>query len=327
MSTLSTAAAIYYRLRPLMPRRLQIALRRVRAQYLRPKVQDQWPILESAGEPPAGWTGWPDNKRFALVLSHDVEHAKGQSRSLQLMELEKARGFRSSYNFVPERYTPDSHVHQVLQENDFEVAVHGLLHDGRLFDSEETFLERSAKINQYIESWQASGFCSPASHHNLDWMHVLDIAYDSSTFDTDPFEPQTDGLKQIFPLWVPGINGRPGFVELPYTLAQDHALYIIMQEKNSDIWKRKLEWIVEKGGMAHFITHPDYIYFGDGKQGLEEYDVALYLGFLEYIKTQYADQYWLATPKEMAAFWKSWATSPKAGGRSNDQVRQTQLPT
>jgi hypothetical protein len=32
-----------------------------------------------------------------------------------------------------------------------------------------------------------------------------------------------------------------------------------MGEKTISIWKKKLDWIVEKGGMALLITHPDYM--------------------------------------------------------------------
>ena len=39
-------------------------------------------------------------------------------------------------------------------------------------------------------------------YHNLDWIHDLDIYYDASTFDTDPFEPQPDGFKTIYPFTV-----------------------------------------------------------------------------------------------------------------------------
>jgi hypothetical protein len=47
-----------------------------------------------------------------------------------------------------------------------------------------------------------------------------------------------------------------GYVELPYTLPQDFTLFTVMREKDIDIWKKKLDWIVEKGGMALLITHP-----------------------------------------------------------------------
>jgi hypothetical protein len=40
-------------------------------------------------------------------------------------------------------------------------------------------------------------------YHDLELLHHLDIEYDASTFDTDPFEPQPDGMGTIFPFWVP----------------------------------------------------------------------------------------------------------------------------
>ena len=47
------------------------------------------------------------------------------------------------------------------------------------------------------------GFRTPTMFHHLEWTGELDIEYDSSTFDTDPFEPQPDGVGTIFPFWVP----------------------------------------------------------------------------------------------------------------------------
>ena len=64
-----------------------------------------WPIDPNSAAPPPGWKGWPDGKQFALVLSHDVDNQKGQERVLELAKLEMKLGFRSAFNFVPERYT------------------------------------------------------------------------------------------------------------------------------------------------------------------------------------------------------------------------------
>ena len=44
-----------------------------------------------------------------------------------------------------------------------------------------------------------------------------------------------------------------------------------MKEKNIDIWKQKLDWIAENGGMALVNAHPDYMNFDGGKLGIEEY--------------------------------------------------------
>jgi len=54
---------------------------------------------------------------------------------------------------------------------------------------------------------EASGFRSGFMLRNLDWFAYLDVQYDASTFDTDPFEPQPDGGHTIFPFWVPRPNG------------------------------------------------------------------------------------------------------------------------
>ena len=32
--------------------------------------------------------------------------------------------------------------------------------------------------------------------HQLGWLHALGVEYDSSTFDTDPFEPESDGPQE-----------------------------------------------------------------------------------------------------------------------------------
>lgn len=126
-----------------------------------------------------------------------------------------------------------------LENRGFEVGVHGLKHDGKLYTSGKIFKERAHRINHYLKKWNAVGFRSPAMHHNLEWIHDLHIDYDASTFDTDPFEPQNDGVGTIFPFWVEHKTLRKGYVELPYTLPQDSTLFIIMKEKTNNIWKKK----------------------------------------------------------------------------------------
>ncbi|NIR48086.1 hypothetical protein GWO43_06550 [candidate division KSB1 bacterium] len=292
----------YYLLKPIIPRRLQICLRRIHAKRKRYLYSDIWPILTRAGRTPANWPGWPDQKKFALVLTHDVETALGHSKCEALANLEETLGFRSSFNFVPERYQVSPLLRQRLSERGFEVGVHGLLHDGKLFRSREIFRERARRINQYLNEWDAVGFRAPAMHHNLEWLHGLNIEYDLSTFDTDPFEPQSDGVEMIFPFWVNGAREHQGYVELPYTLPQDHALFVILKERTIDIWKEKLHWIVAHGGMALLNVHPDYIIFNGSKLGLEEFPAAYYTDFLMHIKRNYEGEYWHALPRQVARF-------------------------
>ena len=294
----------YYLLKPLIPRRAQLFARRQVARRKRAKCRDVWPIDQSAGAPPVRWKGWPSGKRFALVLSHDVDTAKGFARSIDLMGIEKDLGLRSTFYFVPEGYRVDRAVREQLAGSGFEVGVHGLKHDGKMFRSRKIFLDRAKRINSYLKSWGTAGFSSPSMHRNLDWIEELDIEYDISTFDTDPFEPQPQGVRTIFPFWVPKASMPGGFVELPYTLPQDHCLFIILRERDTRIWKDKLDWIAAKGGMAFLNTHPDYMSFGGKKLGLEEYPVDRYVDFLEYARLRHGNDYWHAKASEVARFWR-----------------------
>lgn len=295
---------IYYLVKPLIPRGLQITLRRRVILRKRPLYENVWPIDERAGKSPDKWPGWPAGKRFALVLTHDVDTAKGQDKTLLLAELERNLGFRSSFNFVPKRYNVQEGLRNHLDKNGFEVGVHGLYHDGKYYTSRKLFCDRAREINGYLKEWGSVGFRSPSMQHNLEWIHELDIEYDASTFDTDPFEPQPDGMATIFPFWVAGKAHQKGYVELPYTLPQDFTLFVLLRERDICIWKRKLDWIVEHGGMALLNTHPDYMNFGGEKLGLEEYPPKRYEEFLEYVKRKYNGQYWHVLPEEMARFCK-----------------------
>jgi len=162
-----------------------------------------WPIDHNAGKPPEGWTGWPNGNKFALVLTHDVETAEGLDKCYQLAEIEERLGFRSSFSFVPGDYPVPAALRQSLTDRGFEIGVHGLHHNGNPFRSDSFFKKQAIEINRYLKEWGSVGFRSPSMYHDLELLHHLDIEYDASTFDTDPFEPQPDGMGAIFPFWVP----------------------------------------------------------------------------------------------------------------------------
>src|SRR6266568_9035211 len=93
---------VYYRIKPFIPQSLRTAVRQRLASRLRDRVVNIWPIMPGSGEPPENWPGWPEGKKFALVLTHDVESAAGLRRCRDLMNLDMEFGFRSSFNFIPE---------------------------------------------------------------------------------------------------------------------------------------------------------------------------------------------------------------------------------
>ena len=48
-------------------------------------------------------------------------------------------------------------------------------------------------MRAYAERWEAVGFRSPATHRDWELMPLLGVDYDSSSPDTDPFEPKSGG--------------------------------------------------------------------------------------------------------------------------------------
>lgn len=294
----------YYWIKPSLPDPIRLRLRRWWAKRTWTKCNGEWPIMESAGIPPKGWKGWPDQQQFAFVLMHDVEGARGLARVKQLAELEISLGFRSSFNFIPEGpYRVPNELRHWLMDRGFEVGVHDHRHDGHLYRSRAHFLASANRINSYLKEWNAVGFRSGFMFHKLDWMHDLEIHYDASTFDTDPFEPQPDGARTIFPFWVQGQNGN-GYVELPYTLVQDSTLFVMLEEKTNEVWQRKVEWIAARGGMALLNVHPDYVAFDSQRPQPEEFPVSYYVDFLEWLKRMYQGDYWHAVPKDVAGFYR-----------------------
>lgn len=304
----------YYALKPHLPWRLRMGLRRIVARHLRRRYADIWPIDPAASRQPTGWAGWPLGKKFAVVLTHDVEGPNGLQRCRELAEHELRLGFRSSFNFIPEgSYRSDAELRSWLTRNGFEVGVHDLEHDGHLFSSEAEFARKAERINRYLRDWGAEGFRAGFMLRNLAWLHRLDIAYDCSTFDTDPFEPQPESARTIFPFWMPspptasGGRADRGYVELPYTLPQDSTLYLLHQEATNDIWREKLEWVASHGGMVLVNVHPDYLDVRGGRGSTTERTVLEhYLDLLRFVQSRFPDAYWHALPHQIAAFVRNW---------------------
>lgn len=294
--------SLYYRIKPLVPARLRLAVRGWLTRRKRERSRDIWPILPGSERPPPGWPGWPEGKKFAFILTHDVEGEAGVAKCRQLMAVEKRLGFRSSFNFIPEGgYQVPRELREELTAGGFEVGVHDLHHDGKLYRNRKEFAGNASRINHYLKEWDAAGFRSGFMLHNLDWLKDLDIQYDASTFDTDPFEPQPDASGTIFPFWRGDATGR-GYVELPYTLPQDSTLFLLLAEATPELWLEKTDWIARHGGMALLNVHPDYLCFHGGSPGFRMFPFAHYEDLLKYVRQKYEGQFWHVLPKDVAGY-------------------------
>lgn len=230
---------------------------------------------------------YPNNYTCSILLTHDVEEETGFKFIPKVIELEEKYGFKSSWNIVPYKYKIDEGIIKLIENAEHEIGIHGYNHDGKLYYSEKIFNYRSKFINEALKKYNAVGFRSPQVHRNLEWLQKLDIRYDASCFDYDPFQPFPGGTGSIWPFIV----GK--FVELPYTLPQDHTLFYVLQVKNIEIWQKKIDWLCKNNGMILALTHPDYLI---AKQHLNHYEELL-------MSLKSVNNAWHCLPKEFADWY------------------------
>lgn len=300
----SRALTAYYAIKPLVPRSVQLRARRRYARRQASRAFPSWPIepilVDAAHRgirqtlheravdqiPMIGY--WPSDYQSACILTHDVEGPSGIANIEQVREIERRHGLVSSWNFVAEDYSIPDGAFRTLRDAACEIGLHGIHHDGKLFQSRARFEAELPKIRNYLERWGAVGFRSPATHRRAPWMHELGCLYDSSFPDTDPFEPQPGGCCSILPFLFGDV------VELPITMVQDHTLWEILQHRTIDLWRNKAAWIVANHGLVNINTHPDY--FTDTRR------LAMYDELLAFLAEQ--RNCWHALPRDVAAWWK-----------------------
>ena len=261
---------LYYLLRPLMPVAVRKYLQKIALRGWRKIDFPAWPvdmsvermlneilrmILISSGEEkiPFIWF-WPDGHRACMIMTHDVETEAGRNFCDELMDMNDAFGIKSSFQIVPEkRYEVTESFINGIALRGHEVNVHGLSHDGHLFDDYEEFLRRTSLINSYGAGFGAAGFRSPVMYRNAEWMTALDFAYDMSFPNTAHLDPQRGGCATITPYFIGDL------LELPLTMLQDYTLFNILRRRSIDLWKYQADLLIANHGLVSFIVHPDYV--------------------------------------------------------------------
>jgi peptidoglycan/xylan/chitin deacetylase (PgdA/CDA1 family) len=316
---------LYYILKPYFPRTLINIIKNTNSYFAKDAFPLSWPIerrypqflweilkqlLTTTNQGALKFRHfWPAGQRFAFVLTHDIETEEGLALVREIANLEEELGFRSAFNFIPECYAHDKRLMSELHDRGFEIGVHGLNHDGKLFSSRATFTNRVGSINHYLKEMDAVGFRSPLTHRNPYWMQALEVEYDLSFFDTDPYEPMPGGCMSIWPFMI----GR--FIELPYTLAQDCTLGMVLGESTPRLWLEKIEFIKQYYGMALLNSHPDYLY--------QPKLWNMYVDLLTAVKDM--NNYWHALPRDVARWWRSRAESITTSGSPNTPLGEVTL--
>ena len=235
---------------------------------------------------------WPDECKSCLIITHDVEALEGKDFCSHLMDMDEAFGFRTSFQVVPEdRYPVSKNYLDLIANRGFEVNVHDLNHDGRLFAEHDEFRRRAQRINQYGREFGASGFRSGALYRNADWYDALDFQYDMSIPNVAHLDPQRGGCCTVMPYFIGDM------VEIPVTCTQDYTLFHILRDYSLDLWKKQFGVIMAHHGLLSVLVHPDYV--------IEPREQDLYKSLLSYLADlRDANNIWAPLPREVAEWWQ-----------------------
>jgi hypothetical protein len=299
----------YYALRPMIPTSLRRTLQRVYMRDWKRVTFPRWPVddtvdaiverllllsLRSLGieRVPFIWF-WPDGAPSCAIVTHDIETSDGLDRCAWLMDMDEKADIRSSFQVVPEeRYSVSAAFLETTKARGFEINVHDLNHDGRLFSNREEFLRRAKKINAYARAFGARGFRSGSLYRHADWYGALDVAYDMSIPNVGQLEIQRGGCCTVMPYFIGNI------VELPLTTTQDYTLFHILGDFSNEVWKNQIESIISRHGLVSLIVHPDYQTDDSARRA--------YVTLLDQLsRLREAGRSWLALPGDVERWWRA----------------------
>jgi hypothetical protein len=299
---------LYYWLRPLLPVSVRRHLQQVYFRGWKSIPFPRWPVdttvdclleqlfllsIRASGveEIPFIWF-WPDGFQACAIMTHDVETTLGRDFCQTLMDIDDYFSVKASFQVVPEeRYFVDERFLSQIRDRGFEVVVHDLNHDGRLYKSHVRFLERAARINAYGKTFKSKGFRAGVLYRKQLWYDSLEFEYDMSVPNVAHLDPQRGGCCTVMPYFIGDL------LELPVTTIQDYTLFHVLNDYSTDIWEQQIQIIMNKHGLMSFIVHPDYI-TKTRERGVFE---AL-LSRLASLRDR--ERVWISTPGEVNRWWR-----------------------
>lgn len=317
------ARRMYYSARPFLPRAVRTLVQKAYVRGWQNIGFPQWPVdttvdrllkklmelcVRHRGKSiPFIWF-WPEGKSACALLSHDVETRRGAERCRWLMDMDDASGVPASFHVIPEgRYPVTSKFLSEFRQRGFEINVHDLNHDGRLFQTQAEFRGRAARINRYAEEFGARGFRSGSLYRNQDWYDCLNFEYDSSVPNVAHLEPQRGGCCTVMPYFVGNV------LELPLTMTQDYCALHLIKGDTADLWRRQSEIILRYNGLLNVIVHPDYSWESRGR--------AAYRALLTlYQRLRDQENVWLAQPGQVNDWWRQRARMKLVSTRAGWKV-------
>jgi len=302
------AQSLYYLFRPYLSVGVRKHLQKVRLRDWEKIPFPKWPVdrsvdvlmetamahvIQAQGCPiPFIWF-WPDAAPACMMLTHDVEGQVGLDLCDELMDLDDQYGIKSAFQLIPEGREQALHrAASQIRQRGFEVNLHDLNHDGRLFAGKDEFDRRVRRINEYAREFGCEGFRAGVMYREQEWFDAFEFAYDMSVPNAAHLEPQRGGCCTVMPYFIGDI------LELPLTTVQDYTLFHILNDYSTALWQRQIDIVSRHHGLVSLITHPDYLV------SRRERDV--YVELLQYLSERRdRDGLWAALPGDINRWWRN----------------------
>ncbi len=257
-------------------------------------------LLAAGAREPVRRSLWPENKKYAVCLTHELGGTSRRQWIEEVARLEEGRGFASTW-FASGDTPPGGRTDSLdrARARGHEVGLLGDLDGPALaFCSDIAIRRRLDRSEHFIRRWEVRGFRSSSSISSAILRAILGEfeLYDSSIPDIDPFSPAVAdrGCSCVHPYRINGIPVIPSTLPKPGILT---ALGL-SSEEITEIWGEKIRWIKEMGGVAVFRSQHGMDLFGRRSKTGPSRWLSLYEGFLD--KVQDDGDAWITTAAAVA---------------------------
>ena len=278
---------------------------------------------------------WPDGKRAAVLLTHDLDSAEGLGRIGEFRAIERDHGFPAAWFVVSDHYPIPWKFLEAAVADGGEAGSHGHRHDGRTpFLPEPEIRRRLDACRRLLSPLHARVFRldskarSPALWRILPEFFDIDSSVPDADheggcatwfpfrrgavsaspdlrgggtpplpLDTDDLGPRPAGAGSPRP-YSRRVDGYPSILEIPMTLPLDSSLLLAGRTPAGVLaaWRSKLARIRSACGVAVLTTHPEPHFSGSREMR------RVYAAFLSELA---ADKgLWLTTPSRLADHWR-----------------------
>lgn len=249
---------------------------------------------------------WPDGKRYAVVLSHDIDTdycLRSPAVLDKVRAIEEGIGMRSAWMLVAKLFGIGRPALDDLYAAGHEIGFHGTVHDHRLaFLAPVEMARRIACAAELIDTYGAMGFRSPSYLRTPGLYQALDgiLQYDMSMHDAVEgicrSAPRLEGCSTCLPFFVVGTD----VLEIPTTVPEDWHFDLLGHTDPREVARKQLDsltLIKARSGVASVLTH------AEPAPATPRHWMETYREVLTHLAND--EDAWVVTPGELNRHWRN----------------------